>query len=251
MRDGAAASRSSSSRRCAATIRTRATGCTASSSTGWRSTPSAQPAPRALYYPYVEPRAATAGAARRPRRRRACAVVTDWYPAFFLPRMLAAAGRGSPSGSRPSTRTASFRSRLTARRSPPRASIARSCSAPPRARDRTFPTKHRSSGCRRAEACDACCSTAIADEWPAASDALLTAGAEALAALPIDHRFRRRRTRGGTDRQRANARGLRERRSSRRYAERAQPSRCRRHEPAVAIPAFRAHLRARGLLQPS
>ena len=48
---------------------------------------------RALYYPYVEPRKGAGRGLIESLARRACAVVTDWYPAFFIPRMLAAAAR--------------------------------------------------------------------------------------------------------------------------------------------------------------
>ena len=46
-----------------------------------------------LYYPYVEPTRGHGSGLITTLGSRACIVVTDWYPAFFLPRMIAAAGR--------------------------------------------------------------------------------------------------------------------------------------------------------------
>ena len=51
---------------------------------------------RALYYPYVEPRRGAGRGLIRGLGQEAAAIVTDWFPAFFLPRMVKAAGRVSP-----------------------------------------------------------------------------------------------------------------------------------------------------------
>ena len=49
---------------------------------------------RARYYPYVEPCPGAGSGLVAALARQSCLVVTDWYPAFFLPRMhAAAAGR--------------------------------------------------------------------------------------------------------------------------------------------------------------
>jgi len=45
------------------------------------------------YYPYVEPTAGAAKGLLSALATDAAVVVTDWYPAFFLPRMIAAAAR--------------------------------------------------------------------------------------------------------------------------------------------------------------
>lgn len=45
------------------------------------------------YYPYVEPSRGAGSGLLAALASRACLVVTDWYPAFFLPRMHAAAAR--------------------------------------------------------------------------------------------------------------------------------------------------------------
>ena len=48
---------------------------------------------RALYYPYVEPSRGHGRKLLATLAADACVVVTDWYPAFFLPRMIEAAAR--------------------------------------------------------------------------------------------------------------------------------------------------------------
>ena len=47
----------------------------------------------ACYLPYVEPSPGDGSHLLSTLASHACAVVTDWYPAFFLPRMIAAAGK--------------------------------------------------------------------------------------------------------------------------------------------------------------
>ena len=47
----------------------------------------------ALYFPYVEPKRGDGSKLLPTLASNACIVVTDWYPAFFLPRMIEAAGR--------------------------------------------------------------------------------------------------------------------------------------------------------------
>ena len=48
---------------------------------------------RALYYPYIEPSKGAGRGLIEALSRHACVIVTDWYPAFFLPRMVNAAAR--------------------------------------------------------------------------------------------------------------------------------------------------------------
>jgi deoxyribodipyrimidine photo-lyase len=50
---------------------------------------------RARYYPYVEPAPGAGRGLIRELSKTACAIVTDEYPAFFLPRMIEAAARQS------------------------------------------------------------------------------------------------------------------------------------------------------------
>ncbi len=49
-----------------------------------------------LYYPYVEPHAGAGHGLLAALAARACVVVTDEFPAFFLPRMVAAAAQELP-----------------------------------------------------------------------------------------------------------------------------------------------------------
>jgi len=49
-----------------------------------------------LYHPYLEPQAGAGKGLLPAWAAKACLVVCDWYPCFFLPRMLAAAGRNLP-----------------------------------------------------------------------------------------------------------------------------------------------------------
>ena len=51
---------------------------------------------RVLYYPYVEPRPRAGKGLLAALAARACVVVADDYPCFFLPRLLAAAAAGVP-----------------------------------------------------------------------------------------------------------------------------------------------------------
>jgi len=51
---------------------------------------------RVTYYAYVEPRAGAGKGLLGALARRACAVVTDDYPAFFIPRMVLSAARHLP-----------------------------------------------------------------------------------------------------------------------------------------------------------
>ena len=50
---------------------------------------------RALYYPYVEPEANHGRGLLQRLSQDACIVITDHYPAFFIPRLLQAAARAS------------------------------------------------------------------------------------------------------------------------------------------------------------
>jgi len=48
-----------------------------------------------LHYPYVEPEPGAGSGLLEALGKRACLIVTDDYPCFFLPRMVTAAGSGS------------------------------------------------------------------------------------------------------------------------------------------------------------
>jgi deoxyribodipyrimidine photo-lyase len=136
------------------------------------------------YHPYVEPEPGAGKGLLEALAAAACAVVTDEYPCFFLPRMVAAAAARLPvrcevvdgngllplrAADKVFARAVDFR-RFLQRELPPhlawfpvgdplRASLPAAVELP----------------------------AAITRRWPAASDDLLAAGPAALRALPIDH----------------------------------------------------------------
>lgn len=153
---------------------------------------------RALYHPYVE---------RKPREGSdllptlaadACIVVTDWYPAFFLPRMIAAAGKKidvalqavDSNGLIP---LAAHERAFTVARSY-RAFMQRVL----REHLAAIPESQPLTRLRRAPRLTALPSK-ITKRWPAATDRLLTGGVSELASLPIDHTVAPVMTRGGSD----------------------------------------------------
>ncbi len=139
-----------------------------------------------LYRPYVEPEHGAGKGLLAALAADACAVVTDDFPCFFLPRMLRAAGPAIPG-------------RLEL--------VDSNGLLPLRAADKSFPSAyafrrflHKNlqphlhqpprvdplsrAAIPSAEALD----PAIDARWPAPSAELLAAAPDALAALPIDHR---------------------------------------------------------------
>ncbi|MBL8727424.1 MAG: deoxyribodipyrimidine photolyase [Planctomycetes bacterium] len=146
------------------------------------------------YWPYVEPEAGAGKGMLAALGTRACAVVTDDFPCFFLPRMVAAAGAALPVrleavdgngllpmrvGDRVFGRAFDFR-RFLQKALPahlgelPAGDALRGFDLPAAELPRGF-----------------------AKRWPKASDALLAASPEALAALPIDHSVGPVELRGG------------------------------------------------------
>jgi deoxyribodipyrimidine photo-lyase len=150
---------------------------------------------RALYLPYVEPAAGAGRGLLAALAAHAGVVVTDDYPAFFLPRMVAAAARRLPV-------------RLEA--------VDGNGLLPVRSAERAFPTAH---GFRRhlqrtlwqhlrdLPPADPLAATPLpeADDlprglrrrWPMADDRLLAGRGDDLATLPIDHAVGPVATRGG------------------------------------------------------
>ncbi|MGA9751523.1 MAG: deoxyribodipyrimidine photolyase [Acidobacteriota bacterium] len=153
------------------------------------------------YHPYVEPAAGAGRGLLEALAARACVVVTDDFPAFFLPRMVAAAG-----------------SRLSVHLE----AVDGNGLLPMRAADRAYPTAY---GFRRflqrelprhwAEAPEADplakwsvppavpVPEAILDRWPPADRGLLDGRAGELAALPLDHAVKPSPLRGGSEAARA------------------------------------------------
>jgi deoxyribodipyrimidine photo-lyase len=150
------------------------------------------------YLPYVEPVIGHGSGLLAALAQRAACVVTDEYPCFFLPRMVAAAGQALPV-------------RLEM--------VDGNGLLPLRAHGRAYPT---AAAFRRhwqkvihphlmaLPAADPLANVAAAQRggelpaevvrrWPAASDRLLAGDARALAALPIDHTVAAVGYRGGSD----------------------------------------------------
>lgn len=150
-----------------------------------------------VYHPYVEPRPAAGKGLLAALGEHACLVVTDDFPAAFLPRMVAAAGE-------------QLSVRLVA--------VDGNGLLPLRAADRPFATAY---VFRRflQKALPACLGDLPADDplarlplipptplppailarWPAVDPRLLDGAPELLAALPIDHGVTVTATRGGQD----------------------------------------------------
>jgi deoxyribodipyrimidine photo-lyase len=146
------------------------------------------------YWPYVEPEAGAGKGLLAALGERACAVVTDDFPCFFLPRMVAAAGALLPvrlevvdgNGLLP-MRVADkvFGRAFDLRRFLQKALPAHLADLP--AGD---PLRSYDGGVAELP-------RGFAKRWAAASELLLAAAPEALAALPIDHEVGVVDTRGG------------------------------------------------------
>lgn len=174
-----------------------------------------------LYYPYVEPEPRAGKGLLQSLAAQACLVITDDFPAFFLPRVVAAAARRLPvrlekvdsngllplrSADRVFTTAYSFRRFL-------QANLPGHLGEPPEADPLKEAELPRISGLGED----------VTRRWPRASEETLSAAPQALKALPIDHSLVPAQTRGGQAAARnALGRFLEERLSS--YAEeRNQP----------------------------
>lgn len=137
-----------------------------------------------LYYPYVEPEPGAGEGLLEKLAADACVVVTDDYPAFFLPRMIAAAAKKllvrleavDSNGLLPVRAAEDVFSRAYDFRRFMQRSLAPHLSQAPRRdplRSELRPHQRLPEG--------------IADRWPRADAALLEGDATLLASLPIDH----------------------------------------------------------------
>jgi deoxyribodipyrimidine photo-lyase len=152
---------------------------------------------RALYYPYVEPSRSHGRELLPAIAKNACVVVTDWYPAFFLPQMLRAAAkkldvRLEAVDSNGLIPLAAHGKAFTAARFY-RAFVQRVL----RAHVTNVPDAHPLRRLGRAPRLDAL-PRAIARRWPAADERLLARDGS-LADLPIDHSLTPVAMRGGSD----------------------------------------------------
>ena len=138
----------------------------------------------ALYYPYVEPKAGAGRGLLAALAKQACAVITDDYPAFFLPRMLAAAADEIPARLEAVDSNGILPLRATsdvfARAYDFRRYLQRELR--PFLGDYPRPNPLKADLRPRKRLPDG-----IAERWPAADLERLTSGAKGLAELPIDH----------------------------------------------------------------
>ena len=153
------------------------------------------------YYPYLEPADGAGKGLLQALAAQACLVVTDDFPCFFLPRMVAAAAQKLPvrleavdsngllpvrAGNQVFARAMDFRRFL------------QKCLP---AHLTNFPRKEPLARASLAPAC--AIPAAVTKRWPPASPAQLSVTPAALAALPIDHAVSVAETRGGTEAARA------------------------------------------------
>ncbi len=152
------------------------------------------------YHPYLEPRPGDGQGLLQTMARDACCVVTDDFPAFFLPRMVAAAGRQlttrleavDGNGLLPLTATDRAWGTAFAFRRFVQREIRRVLADPP------LPDPLAGLALPRAPKLP----PAVTRRWPAAPAALL-AGRDGLAAFPIDHQVGPAPFRGGQEAARA------------------------------------------------
>jgi len=148
-----------------------------------------------LYYPYIEPKPGAGGGLLEALAAKACIVVTDEYPSFFLPRMIAAAAK------KLSVRLEAIDSNglLPLRAAEPvfaRAFDFRRYlqgALPAYLHDSPTPDPLAKTGFRPASAP----SKNVLSRWPAASAALLEGVEGSLSKLPIDHAVAPAPIRGG------------------------------------------------------
>jgi len=152
------------------------------------------------YHPYVEPRPGAARGLLEALAARACAVVTDLFPSFFLPRMVAAAAARLPVGLEVVDGNG-----LLPIEAVPRAPL--TAHAFRRALQRLLPghlgALPSARPLRNPVLRGARLPPGVASRWPRASAALLRADPARLARLPIDHEVAPAPRRGGTPAARA------------------------------------------------
>lgn len=184
---------------------------------------------RVLYYPYVEPAKGAGKGLLEALAERACAVVTDEFPAFFFPQMLDAAGlRVSVS-----LEAVDSNGLLPLRAAPRAFPVARSF--------RSFLKKNlwrhvpsmpaadplQAAGLAGAGAGTRAILDAIQRKWPPAAPGLLlkSSSPKGLAALPIDHSVRPVSVQGGSKAARAALAAFLDERLDRYLADRNHPDR--------------------------
>lgn len=136
-----------------------------------------------LHHPYVEPTAGAGKGLLRALAERACLVVADEFPCFFLPHMLAAAARQCPVRMESVDGNGLLPLRAVPR-ALPSAAVFRRFLQKTIGAHLQLPRARPLAGLKLPEA-DAL-PAALTRRWPAAAPALLAAEPEALRALPVD-----------------------------------------------------------------
>lgn len=155
------------------------------------------------YYPYVEPAPGAGKGLLARLADDAAVVVTDDYPTFFLPRMVAAAAEAidcrfeavDSNGLMPMRATATVYPTAYAFRRYLQKSLVPHLAAMPLRHPLAVLGSERRTGSGADDIVKAAghtrrrppASAAVLERWPAATDALLTASTDQLATLPIDH----------------------------------------------------------------
>jgi deoxyribodipyrimidine photo-lyase len=138
------------------------------------------------YHPYVEPEVGHGSGLLAALAKHACLVITDEQPGFFLPRMVAAAGTRLAVRLEQVDGNGLLPLRASDRAYPTAASFRRHLQKTLPAHVMTVPAAAPLARLPRVVR-SAAIPPAILRRWPAASPALLAAGVDALATLPIDH----------------------------------------------------------------
>jgi len=174
-----------------------------------------------VYHPYVEPAPGEGSGLLQALAERACAVVTDDFPGFFLPRMVAAAARRSPASFEVVDGNGLLPLRAAESAFPTAYAFRRFLQRHLRPHLSQFPEPDPTADLDLPRLGEL--PPEIAVRWPAAGARLLAGEASALATLPIDHEVAPTGEPGGSAAAEAALAGFLERRLARYAAERNVP----------------------------
>ena len=149
-----------------------------------------------IYYPYVEPADGTGAGLLAALAADACVVVTDDYPCFFLPDMVATAAKQLTVRVEAIDSNGLLPIRATEQVFPTAYAFRRFLQKSLPAHLMEFPAKD-PLGKEKATLSPLSLPKEVCSRWPSASVELLSSDASALAALPIDHSVAPVTTRGG------------------------------------------------------
>lgn len=177
-------------------------------------------AARVGYHPYVEPAPGAGKGLLEALAAEACAVVTDDFPSFFLPRMVAAAARRLPVRLEAVDSNGILPLAAAPRAFPTAFAFRRFLQ---RELPRHLPERPSARPLARLGLPAAAVPRGVSARWPRADGALLAARPGALARLPVDHAVRPAAARGGSEAARAALRAFVSERLARYDADRDHP----------------------------